>query len=63
MSYLVIIFGSSGVIDNAGIKIDDFIVEYLCKFEAISKKALTRLSGAQVGFLMKKTKGRKSRDD
>jgi hypothetical protein len=33
---------SSGVNDTAGAKIGDFIVEYLHKFEAICKKALTR---------------------
>jgi hypothetical protein len=37
--YLRISFGSSGVIDTAGAKIGDFIVEYLCEFEAICKKA------------------------
>jgi hypothetical protein len=30
-------------------KIGDFIVEYLCAFEVIFKKALTRVSGAYKG--------------
>jgi hypothetical protein len=38
------------------------MVEYLCEFEAICKKALTRESGAHVGLFDEKTKGRKSRD-
>jgi hypothetical protein len=38
--YLRIIFGSSGVIETAGAKIGDFIVEYLREFEAICKEAL-----------------------
>jgi hypothetical protein len=36
----MITFVVSGVID--------FIVEYLCEYEAICKKALTRISGAQM---------------
>jgi hypothetical protein len=40
----------SGVIDTADHKKIDFIVEYLCEFEAICKKALARGSGAQMGL-------------
>jgi hypothetical protein len=42
-------------------KSDDFIVDFLREFEAIFKKALTRVSGA-LGELLdeKKNKGRKS---
>jgi hypothetical protein len=40
--YLRICWGYSGVIDSAGAKIGDFIVEYLREFKAICKKALTR---------------------
>jgi hypothetical protein len=36
----------------------DFIVEYLCEYEAICKKSLTRVSGAQI----EKNRGRKSHD-
>jgi hypothetical protein len=50
----MIIFGSSGVNDSAGAKIGDFLVEYLGEFEAICKKASTRLSGAQVGLFDEK---------
>jgi hypothetical protein len=32
----------------------DFIVEYLCEYEAICKKALTRESGAQMEFFGEK---------
>jgi hypothetical protein len=32
--------------DTAVMKIGDFKVDFLCKFEAIFKKALTRVSGA-----------------
>jgi hypothetical protein len=35
-----------GVIDTAQAKIGDFKIEYLFEFEAICKKALTRISGA-----------------
>jgi hypothetical protein len=52
--YLRILFGSSFVIDTAGAKIGDFIVEYLREFEAICKKALTRESEAQVGLFDEK---------
>jgi hypothetical protein len=38
----------SGVIDTADTKKVDFIVKYLCKYEAMCKKALTRVSGAQM---------------
>jgi hypothetical protein len=38
----------SGVIDTADHKKIDFIIEYLCEYEAICKKALTRVSGAQM---------------
>jgi hypothetical protein len=58
--YLRIIFGSSGVIDTTGAKIGDFIVEYLCKFEAICKMALTRYSGAPEELFDDKTRGQKS---
>jgi hypothetical protein len=40
----------------------DFIVEYLCKYEATCKKALTRASGAHLELFDEKTGGRKSRD-
>jgi hypothetical protein len=43
-----------GFIDTAVHKKDDFIVEYLCEFKAILKKALIRVSGARDGCLMKK---------
>jgi hypothetical protein len=46
--YLRIIFGTSGVIDTAGAKIGDFKFEYLCKYKAICKKALTRESGVRL---------------
>jgi hypothetical protein len=40
----------------------DFIVEYLRDYEAICKKALTRVSGAQMELFDEKTRGRKFRD-
>jgi hypothetical protein len=40
----------------------DFIVEYLCECEALCKKALTRVSGAQMELFDEKNRGRKSRD-
>jgi hypothetical protein len=40
----------------------DFIVEYLREYEAICKKALIRVSGAQMELFDEKTRGRKSRD-
>jgi hypothetical protein len=43
-------------------KIGDFKVEYLGEFESICKKALTRISEAQMELCDKKTRGRKSRD-
>jgi hypothetical protein len=46
MGYLRIVFCPSGVIVTAEAKIGNFIVEYLLEFEAICKKALTRVSGA-----------------
>jgi alpha-glucosidase (family GH31 glycosyl hydrolase) len=55
-------FGSSGVIDTAGAKIDDFKVEYLPEFKAICKKAITLEPGPKWDCLMKKIRGRKSRD-
>jgi hypothetical protein len=42
----MIVFGTSGVIDTAEAKISDFKVEYFREFQAICKKALTRISGA-----------------
>jgi hypothetical protein len=39
-----------------------FIIEYLREYEVIYKKALTRVSGPKWSCLMKKTRGRKSRD-
>jgi hypothetical protein len=47
---------TSGVIDTAGAKIGDFHDEYLRKFEAICNQ------GPRWDCLMKKIKGRKSRD-
>jgi hypothetical protein len=41
-------------------KIGDFIVDFLSKFEAIFKKALTRVSGAYGELFDEKTRGRKS---
>jgi hypothetical protein len=41
-------------------KIVDFIVEYLLEYEAIRKKALTRVSGAQMEFFDEKPKDRKT---
>jgi hypothetical protein len=52
----------SGVIDTAYHKKIDFIVEYLRKYEAICKKALTRGSRAQMELFDEKIGGRKSRD-
>jgi hypothetical protein len=40
----------------------DFIVEYLREYEAICKKALTSVSGAQMELFDEKNRGRKSRD-
>jgi hypothetical protein len=40
----------------------DFIVEYLREYEAIFKKALTRVSGPLMELFDEKTRGRKSRD-
>jgi hypothetical protein len=37
----------------------DFIVKYLREYEAIYKKALTHVSGAQMKFFDEKTRGRK----
>jgi hypothetical protein len=48
--------------DTAGAKICDFIVEYLHEFEAIFKKAEPVNQGHRWDSLMKKTRGRKSRD-
>jgi hypothetical protein len=44
--YLEIVFCHSGVIDIDVTNIGDFIVDFLHEFEAILKKALTRVSGA-----------------
>jgi hypothetical protein len=52
----------SGVIDTADLKKVDFIVEYLREYEAICKKALTRVSGAQMELFDEKNQGKKSRD-
>jgi hypothetical protein len=43
-----ITFVVSRVIDTADHQKVDFIFEYLCKYEAICKKALTHGSGAQI---------------
>jgi hypothetical protein len=40
------VFSHNGVIDTAVAKIGDFIVYFLCEFNAIFKKALTHVSGA-----------------
>jgi hypothetical protein len=40
----------------------EFIVEYLREYEAICKKALTRVSEAQMELFDEKTRGRKSRE-
>jgi hypothetical protein len=40
----------------------DFIVEYLFEYEAICKKALTRVSGAQIELFDEKIRGHQSRD-
>jgi hypothetical protein len=40
----------------------NFTVKYLREYEAICKKAFTRVSGAQMELFDEKTKGRKSRD-
>jgi hypothetical protein len=45
MGYLWIVFCDTGVIDTAEVKIGDFKVKYLREFQAIYKKALTRVSG------------------
>jgi hypothetical protein len=37
-----------GVIDTADRQKVDFIIEYLCKYEAMCKKALTCRLGAQI---------------
>jgi hypothetical protein len=43
-------------------KIGEFVVDYLSEFEAMFKKAFTRVSGAKGEFFdEKKTCGRKSR--
>jgi hypothetical protein len=39
-------FCHSGVIDTTVMKISDFIVDFLCEFKAIFKKALTHVYGA-----------------
>jgi hypothetical protein len=39
-----------------------FKVKYLREYEAISRKALTRVSGAQMELFYRKTRGRKSCD-
>jgi hypothetical protein len=49
----------SGVNDTAVLKIGDFIVDFLREFEAIFKKALTRVSGAlEVLIFEKKQRSR-----
>jgi hypothetical protein len=40
--------------DNADHQTNDFIVEYLREYEAICKKALTRVSGAQMELFYEK---------
>jgi hypothetical protein len=45
--YSRIVFGLNGFIDTTQVKIGDFKVEYLCEFQAICKKALTRVSGSK----------------
>jgi hypothetical protein len=40
----------------------DYLVEYLREYEAICKKALTRVSGAQLELFDEKTRGRKPCD-
>jgi hypothetical protein len=40
----------------------NFIIEYLCKYEAICRKALTSRPGAKMEFFDEKTGGRKSHD-
>jgi hypothetical protein len=40
----------------------DITVEYFREYEAICKKALAQVSGAQMEFFDEKTRGRKSRD-
>jgi hypothetical protein len=44
----------SGVITTKKV---DFIVKYLREYEAICKKALTRVLGAQMEFFDEKTRG------
>jgi hypothetical protein len=46
----------SGVIDTAGHKKFNFIVEYLCEYVAIRKKALTRGSRAQMELFDEKNR-------
>jgi hypothetical protein len=45
-----------GVIDTTDPKEIDFIVEYLCKYEAICKKALTPGSRAQMELFDEKNR-------
>jgi hypothetical protein len=56
MGYIRIIFGSSSVIDTAGAKIDDFVVEYLRKFASICKMAFPVNQGPRWDCFMKKSK-------
>jgi hypothetical protein len=44
------------------IKKVEFIVKYLREYKAICKKALTRVSGAQMQLFDEKTRGQKSCD-
>jgi hypothetical protein len=53
---------ASGVIDTGDHKKIDCIVEYLCEYEAICRKALTRGSRAQVELFDEKNRRSKSRD-
>ena len=47
---------------HRGVEFLNFVIEYLGEIETEFKNILARLSGAQMGGIMTKTGGQKSRD-